>query len=39
MKRGLWRFRVGNYRIVSELRRNELLVLVVQVGHRKDIYD
>jgi len=35
---GLWRIRVGNYRIVYQIRENELLVLVIKVGHRKDVY-
>jgi mRNA interferase RelE/StbE len=36
---GLWRYRVGDYRILCELRDNELVVLVIAVGHRRDIYD
>jgi mRNA interferase RelE/StbE len=36
---GLWRYRVGDYRIVCQIRDRELLVLVVAVGHRKDIYE
>ena len=35
---GLWRYRVGNYRIVCRLIDGELIVLVLAVGHRKDIY-
>jgi mRNA interferase RelE/StbE len=35
---GLWRYRVGDYRILCQLQDRELLVLVVSVGHRKDIY-
>jgi len=34
----LYRLRVGDYRIVYEIRDKELLVLVVKVGHRKDVY-
>lgn len=34
----LWRIRVGDYRIVYQIQDNELLVLVVKVGHRRDIY-
>ena len=34
----LYRIRVGNYRIVYTIRDNVLLVLVVAIGHRKDIY-
>jgi len=33
-----WRYRVGEYRIICELRDKELRVLVVRVGDRKDIY-
>jgi mRNA interferase RelE/StbE len=35
---GLWRYRVGHYRILCQITDRELLVLVVAVGHRKDIY-
>lgn len=36
---GLWRYRVGDYRILCEIKDRELFVLVVAVGHRKDIYE
>ena len=35
---GLYRVRVGDYRIVYEIRDNELLILVVRVAHRRDVY-
>jgi len=35
----LWRYRVGDYRLICELKENELIVLVVRVGHRKGIYE
>ncbi len=35
---GEWRARTGDYRIVYENHDNVLLVLVVAVGHRRDIY-
>lgn len=35
---GLWRYRVGDYRIVCDIRSGELVVIVVDVGHRSDIY-
>ncbi len=35
---GLWRYRVGDYRLVCQILDNELLILVVKVGHRKNIY-
>ena len=34
----LWRYRAGDYRIVCDIRDEEILVLVVRVGHRKDVY-
>ena len=36
---GLWRARSGDYRIVYQVRDDRLLVTVVKVGDRKDVYD
>lgn len=36
--KGLWRYRVGSYRILCELRDKELVVLVVVVAHRRQVY-
>jgi len=38
-QRGWLRIRVGDYRIVYEVRDSELVVLVIQIGHRSHIYD
>jgi mRNA interferase RelE/StbE len=38
-QRGWLRIRVGDYRIVYEVRDSELVVLVIQIGHRSQIYD
>lgn len=35
---GLWRYRVGDYRVLCQIRDGELLVLVVAAGHRRDVY-
>jgi mRNA interferase RelE/StbE len=35
---GLRRLRVGSYRIVYEVQAQQLVVLVVRIGHRRDIY-
>lgn len=35
---GLWRYRVRDFRIICELRDEKLTVLVVGVGHRRDVY-
>jgi mRNA interferase RelE/StbE len=36
---GLWRYRVRDYRIICNIEEGKLLVLVVRVAHRKDIYE
>ena len=36
--RGLRRLRVGDYRVLYEVRNDELVVLVVRVAHRRDAY-
>lgn len=33
-----WRYRVGEYRIICEINDSSLTVLVVRIGHRKDVY-
>ena len=35
---GLWRYRVGDYRIVSRIEDDRLVVLIVRIGHRRDVY-
>ena len=37
--RGLWRIRVGDYRVVYAIENHRLVVVVVKVGDRKDIYE
>jgi len=36
--KGYWRHRVGDYRVISSIEDEALLVLIVMVGHRKIIY-
>jgi len=35
---GLWRYRVGDYRIICDIQNQEMIVLVVRIGHRKLVY-
>ncbi|WP_077369928.1 type II toxin-antitoxin system RelE family toxin [Anaerosalibacter sp. Marseille-P3206] len=33
-----WRYRVGDYRIIAEINDAEVKILIIEIGHRKDIY-
>lgn len=35
---GLWRYRVGDFRLLCRIEDDELIILVIEVGHRKSIY-
>ena len=35
---GLYRYRFSDYRVIYEIKENELVILVVKVGHRKEVY-
>lgn len=34
---GQWRYRVGDYRIIASIKDEQLLILVIAIGHRKEI--
>lgn len=34
-----WRYRVGDYRILCEIRDDELVILAAIIGHRREVYD
>ncbi len=36
---GLWRYRVGDYRLICRLEDYRLVVLVIKVGHRREVYE
>lgn len=36
---GYWRYRIGNYRIIAKIKKKELILIFIDVGHRSDIYD
>lgn len=36
---GQWRYRIGDYRLLCEIIDNELIILALSVGHRRDVYD
>jgi mRNA interferase RelE/StbE len=37
-KAGLWRYRIGEYRVVCRIEDDRLIVVVVRVAHRKEVY-
>jgi mRNA interferase RelE/StbE len=36
---GCYRYRLGDYRVIYQLERDEHLIVIVAVGHRRDVYD
>jgi mRNA interferase RelE/StbE len=34
----LWRYRIGDYRVICEIQNNIMRILVIEVGHRKQVY-
>lgn len=36
---GQWRYRVGDYRITALIEDDKLVILVIAIGHRKEIYE
>lgn len=36
---GRWRYRVGDYRLVCEIDDNKILITILKIGHRKNVYD
>lgn len=37
-KKGLWRYRIGDHRLICDIQDERIAVLVLTVGHRKDVY-
>lgn len=35
---GQWRYRVGDYRLIAEIQDDEIIILILAVGHRRAIY-
>ena len=35
---GQWRYRVGDYRLIAEIEDNRVIILLLQIGHRREIY-
>ena len=37
-KSGQWRYRVGDYRLLAEIQDDRIIILILNVGHRREIY-
>ncbi len=37
--KGLYKLRVGDWRVIYEIKHNELVVLIVKIGHRREVYE
>ena len=35
---GQWRYRIGDYRIIAKIEDDKLIILVIAIGHRREIY-
>ena len=38
-KSGQWRYRIGDYRVLAEIQDEKITILVLTVGHRREIYN
>lgn len=36
--KGLWRYRIGDYRVLCDIQDQRVVVLVLAIGHRREIY-
>ena len=36
--RGQWRYRIGDYRLIADIQDGRILILIMTIGHRRDVY-
>lgn len=36
---GYWRYRIGDYRVICNIKSQEITVLVLRIGHRREVYE
>ena len=36
---GEWRYRIGDYRIICDIQDEEIIILVLEIGHRRSVYE
>lgn len=37
-RKGYWRYRIGDYRLIAEIKDKELVLIMIDIGHRSTIY-
>ncbi len=37
-KSGQWRYRVGDYRLIADINESTITILILEIGHRREIY-
>lgn len=37
--KGVWRYRIGSYRLLAKIDDGKLIIFAINVGHRRDIYN
>lgn len=37
--KGVWRYRIGSYRLLAKIDDDKLIIFAIDVGHRRDIYN
>lgn len=38
-RKGQWRYRIGDYRLICDIQDDKLVILALTVGHRREIYN
>lgn len=38
-KKGQWRYRVGDYRLLAKIEDEKIIILILNIGHRREIYE
>jgi mRNA interferase RelE/StbE len=36
---GKWRYRVGDYRLIAEIQDEKVIILILTIGHRREVYE
>ena len=36
---GYWRYRIGDYRMICDIKDERIVIVVVKIGHRREVYD